>query len=201
MAERKGSLLRRVLASAERFSERAISSGSSSAKTPFSRSSALLVRVTPSDHSRSGASPGFLRASFDGASCARGFIDAFRACLACGGDVTDEPVAGDFSDALQRSRLLEEMGGAGDDVEARLAAKPTQRPSVELEHFMIEAADDQQRGRFDMRQALGGEVGASAARHDGGDRRRLLRRGDQGRGGSRAGAEEPDGKIANLSFA
>ena len=46
IAERKGELLRRLLYLAECFSERAISRGSSSAKTPASRSSALLSRVT-----------------------------------------------------------------------------------------------------------------------------------------------------------
>lgn len=113
----------------------------------------------------------------------------------------DEPIAGDPSDLLQRSRLLEQVGGAGDDIETRFAAKPPQRPSIEFEHFVIIAADDQKRRRLDVRQRLGGEIGASATRHDCGDSRGLMRGGDQGRRCSRARAEEPDRKIADLGQA
>src|SRR5215467_12202669 len=52
MAERNGSLLRRSLVSAERFSERAICFASRPANTPDSRSSASLVAVTRCDHRR-----------------------------------------------------------------------------------------------------------------------------------------------------
>src|SRR5438093_1370132 len=45
MADRYGSLLRRLLCSAERLSERATRRGSLRENTPFSRSSALLVSV------------------------------------------------------------------------------------------------------------------------------------------------------------
>ena len=41
-----GSFLRRLLRSAERFSERAMSEGARLVKTPDSRSNALLIRVT-----------------------------------------------------------------------------------------------------------------------------------------------------------
>lgn len=50
MAERKGSLFRRRLASADRLSDRAILFGSSHVKTPSSRSRARLVSVTRCDH-------------------------------------------------------------------------------------------------------------------------------------------------------
>src|SRR5437867_972763 len=50
IAERKGSLLRRLLRSADRLSERAIARGSVFEKTPDSKSIALLVSVTPWDH-------------------------------------------------------------------------------------------------------------------------------------------------------
>jgi len=52
IAERKGALLRRPLCSAERLSESATARGLRRAKTPFSRSSALLVRMTRADHRR-----------------------------------------------------------------------------------------------------------------------------------------------------
>lgn len=50
MAERKGSDLRRRLASAERFSDRAMALGLSLVNTPGSRSSALLLCITRFDH-------------------------------------------------------------------------------------------------------------------------------------------------------
>ena len=49
IAERNGALLRRRLCSAERFSERAMARGLRFVKTPCSRSSALLVRMTRAD--------------------------------------------------------------------------------------------------------------------------------------------------------
>src|SRR5438132_1413795 len=49
MAERNGALLRRRLAAAERLSELATARGERCAKTPRSRSSALLVRMTCDD--------------------------------------------------------------------------------------------------------------------------------------------------------
>lgn len=52
MADRKGSALRRRLASAERFSEAAIARGERCVKTPDLRSSALLSRVTLADQRR-----------------------------------------------------------------------------------------------------------------------------------------------------
>jgi hypothetical protein len=50
MAERYGSDLRRLLASAERLSESAIARGLRLVKTPLSRSSASLVCITRLDH-------------------------------------------------------------------------------------------------------------------------------------------------------
>ena len=49
MADRKGSALRRLLFSADRLRERAIRLGSDNVKTPRSRSSASLSRVTRPD--------------------------------------------------------------------------------------------------------------------------------------------------------
>jgi len=49
IAERNGALLRRLLRSAERLSERAMARGLRLVKAPRSRSSALLVRMTRAD--------------------------------------------------------------------------------------------------------------------------------------------------------
>src|SRR5690606_14305579 len=69
MADWNGPALRLVLASAERFSDRAISRGSALVKTPSSRSRALLLRMTSADQRRTGAEREdrgalFLRARF-----------------------------------------------------------------------------------------------------------------------------------------
>jgi hypothetical protein len=50
IADRNGSALRRVLRSADRLSERAMAFGSLLVKTPLSKSSASLVRMTSADH-------------------------------------------------------------------------------------------------------------------------------------------------------
>jgi hypothetical protein len=50
IAERNGSLLRRRLCSAERLRDRAMLRGSVRAKTPGSKSRALLFSVTRRDH-------------------------------------------------------------------------------------------------------------------------------------------------------
>jgi hypothetical protein len=49
IAERNGALLRRLLRSAERLSDRATARGLRLVNTPRSRSSALLVRMTRAD--------------------------------------------------------------------------------------------------------------------------------------------------------
>jgi hypothetical protein len=58
IADWNGLALRRVLRSAERFSDLAILSGSLYVKTPFWRSSALLRSVTRCDHRRGGGRVG-----------------------------------------------------------------------------------------------------------------------------------------------
>ena len=52
IAERKDALFRRALRSAERLSDSATARGLPWVKTPFSRSSALLVRITRADQRR-----------------------------------------------------------------------------------------------------------------------------------------------------
>lgn len=52
IAERYGALLRRLLCSAERLRDSATARGLRRVNTPFSRSSALLVRITRADHRR-----------------------------------------------------------------------------------------------------------------------------------------------------
>ena len=68
IAERNGPALRRALASAESLSDCAIALGSFQVKTPFSRLSALLSRVTLADHLLFDTEPGFstiVRSQFD----------------------------------------------------------------------------------------------------------------------------------------
>lgn len=58
MAERNGALLRRLLRSAERLRESATARGLRLVKTPCSRSSALLLRMTSADQRRAVPMPG-----------------------------------------------------------------------------------------------------------------------------------------------
>jgi hypothetical protein len=52
IAERNGALLRRLLRSAERLSDSATACGLRLVNTPFSRSTALLLRITCALHRR-----------------------------------------------------------------------------------------------------------------------------------------------------
>src|SRR5579871_3932029 len=89
MAERKGADLRLLLASAERLSEAAIARAESLQKTPCSRSSASLVRMTRADH----RDPRTRFADFARAPplrdlaleilALRGMIDSIAACCKC----------------------------------------------------------------------------------------------------------------------
>src|SRR5450756_974740 len=70
--------------------------------------------------------------------------------------VAKEPINGQRGDALKRAWFFEQMGGAGDDLEALLAGKLVQCLTVELDHHAIVAADDQQgRGPDDAQRFLG----------------------------------------------
>src|SRR5450759_4489022 len=70
--------------------------------------------------------------------------------------VAKEPINGERGDALKRPWFFEQMGGAGDDLEALLAGKLVQCLTVQLDHHAIVAADDQQgRGPHDAQRFLG----------------------------------------------
>ena len=61
-----------------------------------------------------------------------------------------QPPGGEVGDPLQRTRLLEEVGGAGDDRDLVLAAQQARRALVQLQYLPVGASDDQQ-GRRDDR--------------------------------------------------
>jgi hypothetical protein len=66
--------------------------------------------------------------------------------------VSDEPVPGFIRGARQGARLLEQVGRARHDDQFRVATHLRQGASVEGQHFVIVAADDQQCGRLDARE-------------------------------------------------
>src|SRR5258708_21992600 len=82
-----------------------------------------------------------------------------------------EPACCVALDLSERARLLEQMAGAVDDDEFPRSPEPLVSHAVELDHMMIEAADDQQCRRDDLRQGIPRQIPASAARHDRLDRR------------------------------
>ena len=71
-------------------------------------------------------------------------------------EVAGEPVPGEPGGGVEGARLLEQVGGAGHDVQPVLAAQLGPAAcSVELDDDLVAAADDQQRRRADRRRAAG----------------------------------------------
>ncbi|HET9128525.1 MAG TPA: hypothetical protein VFN73_10625 [Propionibacteriaceae bacterium] len=114
--------------------------------------------------------------------------------------MVEEPVPRELGGAHQRARLLEQVGRTGHDGQPRLAAQHRLRLAVQPEHQPVPASDDEQGRRADGAEALGGEIRAATAGHDGGDRAvRLGRRPQRGRrAGARAEVAEPHQRQAGL---
>ena len=101
-----------------------------------------------------------------------------------------EPVAGEFDHAFKGARLWKQMRRLGHDFERLRAMQLRESLFVQLDHDVIEAANDQQRWRGDPRQCLTCKVRPSAARHHGANVTPKLCCGDQGRRRAGAGAEQ-----------
>jgi len=108
-----------------------------------------------------------------------------------------EPADRVVLDLFERARLLEQMAGALDDDQLLRRAQPAIGHPVQLDDLRVEAADDQQGRRGDVRQRIAGEIGAAAARHDR-LRRARHRRCRQGRSGAGAGPERADRQVRGL---
>jgi hypothetical protein len=91
------------------------------------------------------------------------------------------------------------MRRSGHDIEAFLALQQTQRVAIEVENVMVQPSDNQQRRRLDMSKGLSGKVGAASARDDSSDRSWFVRRGDERRGGARAGPEQANRKSLDVT--
>jgi len=69
-----------------------------------------------------------------------------------------EPVAGEPGGG-ERAWLLDQVGGSGHHDQVILAAQLRLGRTVEAEHGMVVAADDQQRGRPHLPQPWAGKIG------------------------------------------
>jgi hypothetical protein len=114
------------------------------------------------------------------------------------GEVVYKPISGQFGRGLKGVVLFEEMGGAGDDGEAALAAELCQRLAIEVEDDVILAAYDEQSGSGYRGEPRTGKVGAAASGHHGGDLGVRFAGGPQGGGSSGAGTEVAQPKIPCL---
>src|SRR5829696_1749555 len=79
------------------------------------------------------------------------------------GEPAGEPGDGQLGHLFQGPWLLEQVTGARDDLQARLAAEPVQGGPVELQHLGVESADDQQGGRQHASQGGPGQEGGAGA--------------------------------------
>ncbi len=106
------------------------------------------------------------------------------------------PLAGRLGDLAERARLLEQVGGAGHDMEGVRDVQPPGRLLVEPQHLLVPAAHDQQHRGPDGFQGVARQVGPAAAGDDRRHSARPLGGGDQGRARAGAGAEQDDGQVA-----
>src|SRR6516162_4039482 len=122
--------------------------------------------------------------------------------ISCPGvrEMLQEPAARVLDDCLERSRLFEEMRGAGHDDELLCTAERGERGAIERQHLDIIAADDQQGRSFYGRERSPGEVGTTAARNDRRDRSLMRRFGTERCCRASTGTEIPDRQIAGLGI-
>jgi hypothetical protein len=106
-----------------------------------------------------------------------------------GPEVRREPVGGQCRDPVERTCLLEEMRRPLDHLQRSLTSQLGERLSVQVEHRLVPAPDDEQRGSRHVGERWARQVRAAPSRDHGPDRALSVRRGDQRGGGAGAGAE------------
>src|SRR5688572_18526827 len=70
---------------------------------------------------------------------------ASRTRRARGAEVPREPARGEIRHLVERAGFLEEVRGAGDDFELDMGAHLPHRLSIELDHRLVVATDDEER--------------------------------------------------------
>jgi hypothetical protein len=109
-----------------------------------------------------------------------------------------EPLPGEECHLFECARFFKEMRGAGDDLQAFLAAKLGEGFAVQLQYGLIFATDDQHRRGFHLVECGSGQIGASAARDYCCHIFSCFRCGDQSGSSSCACAEEPHLDVFDL---
>src|SRR3954470_20937057 len=108
------------------------------------------------------------------------------------GEVPSEPVGGQACDLFESAGFLEEMAGAGNDLEALLGRQSLEGLLVEVDDLGVVAADDQEGWRLHALERVCRQIRPAAPRHDGADELRALGSGDESGGGAGAGADQAD---------
>src|SRR5262249_7705187 len=83
--------------------------------------------------------------------------------------IASKPPRSVIDDRLQRSRFRKEMARTRNDLQRRRASEAGQRPLVEFDHTIINAAHPQESRRANLIQQLLRKVGTSTAGDDGAD--------------------------------
>ena len=78
-----------------------------------------------------------------------------------------EPASRMADDLLKRTWFFEEMASLRNDDKLLLTGHARQCMTIEVEHNLIGAADDQQRWRLHFRQSSGGKIRSPASRYNG----------------------------------
>ena len=113
--------------------------------------------------------------------------------------MAQKPVSCQFCDPVEGTRLFEEVSRSGNDLQLHFGAHFTLRLFIERDHYLILAADDQQRWSLHFWQCVAGEIRPASAGHDGCDIRKFSR-GDEGGCGPGARAKIADIKLSGIGL-
>src|SRR6266550_3936950 len=93
----------------------------------------------------------------------RGMSTRRRRASACP-EVAREPFASELSDLLEGARLLEDVRGASNSIEANRRFHPPQRLLVHFDDDSIATSNDEQRRSMNVRQFVSGQIGTTTSR-------------------------------------
>ncbi len=115
-------------------------------------------------------------------------------------EIPPEPVSGELLDLLERSRLLEKMRRARNDLELHVCVHLAHGVAIHLDHRLIVSTDDQEGRSLDAWKRVACQIRTPAAGHDSTDRCRPLGCGDQCGGSAGTGTEAADREIPKVGL-
>jgi len=112
----------------------------------------------------------------------------------CGTEMFEKPFGGELSNALQSSRLFEQMRCARDDGQLLLATQRRVGFHIQFDDLRVMAAYNQKRGRLHLGQGVSRQVRSSTSRNDRTDAITQLGRSNQRGRSASTGSKIADGQ-------